>query len=188
MTTSGGGDNGRFRAMAAVQAIFERYRILESMRPDGHVDYDAHVMQNVRLLDAGPEGRVLYEFEIGPRYSNLNGAWHKDKNPFLGGVTRHLSISYLRAVPIPSTVRISAHVVQHGRTMALIRGEMTSVDGRVAYAACEHHKVNVPTRPEHLAAMAEGVEGHDGGEKGEGLEKVEDVARGKAEEKVRGKL
>ncbi|KAK5020411.1 hypothetical protein LTR16_001142 [Cryomyces antarcticus] len=107
---------------------------------------------------------------------------------FLGGVTRHLSISYLRAVPIPSTVRISAHVVQHGRTMALIRGEMTSVDGRVAYAACEHHKVNVPTRPEHLAAMAEGVEGRDGGEKGEGLEKVEDVARGKAEEKVRGKL
>jgi hypothetical protein len=50
-----------------------------------------------------------------------------------------------------TVVRIKAHVVQHGRTMALIKGEMTSVDGRTVYVTVEHHKVNVPTRPEHLS-------------------------------------
>lgn len=36
--------------------------------------------------------------------------------------------------------------------MAMIRSEMTSEDGKTIYATCEHHKVNVPTRPEHIAA------------------------------------
>ena len=30
--------------------------------------------------------------------------------------------------------------------MALIRGLMTSPDGKTIYATCEHHKVNVPPR------------------------------------------
>jgi hypothetical protein len=34
--------------------------------------------------------------------------------------------------------------------MALIRGTMESVDGKTRYAVCDHHKVNVPTLPEHL--------------------------------------
>jgi acyl-coenzyme A thioesterase 13 len=48
-------------------------------------------------------------------------------------------------------VRIKAQVVQHGRTMAMIKGSMTSVDGKTTYVTVEHHKVNVPTRPEHLS-------------------------------------
>lgn len=47
-------------------------------------------------------------------------------------------------------MRIRSWVVQHGRTMALIRSEMTSEDGKTVYATCEHHKVNVPTHPEHM--------------------------------------
>jgi acyl-coenzyme A thioesterase 13 len=34
--------------------------------------------------------------------------------------------------------------------MAMIYGEMTSPDGKVKYSTCEHHKVAVPTRKEHL--------------------------------------
>ena len=34
--------------------------------------------------------------------------------------------------------------------MALIRGVMESVDGKTIYAVCDHHKVNVPTLPEHI--------------------------------------
>jgi acyl-coenzyme A thioesterase 13 len=37
--------------------------------------------------------------------------------------------------------------------MALIRGSMVSPDGKITYATVEHHKVNVPTREEHLAQM-----------------------------------
>ena len=68
----------------------------------------------------------------------------------MGGVTRALNITYLRPVPIETTVLFRSWVVQHGRTMALIRGEMTSEDGKKVFATLEHHKVNTPTQPEHL--------------------------------------
>ena len=34
--------------------------------------------------------------------------------------------------------------------MAFIKGYMTSEDGQTVYALCDHHKVNVPTKPEFL--------------------------------------
>lgn len=68
---------------------------------------------------------------------------------FMGGVTRSLNISYLKAVPIGTTVWFRSRVVQHGKTMALIKGEMTNEDGKIVYATAEHHKVNVPMRVEH---------------------------------------
>ena len=34
--------------------------------------------------------------------------------------------------------------------MAMIRGIMTSLDGKTIYCACEHHKVSVPTQKDHL--------------------------------------
>ncbi|PGG99896.1 hypothetical protein AJ79_08378 [Helicocarpus griseus UAMH5409] len=74
---------------------------------------------------------------------------------FLAGVTRSLNISYLKAVPIGTTVRIRATVVQHGRTMALITASMESRDGKVVYATAEHHKVHVPALPEYARRMRE---------------------------------
>jgi acyl-coenzyme A thioesterase 13 len=71
---------------------------------------------------------------------------------FMGGVTRTLSISYLRAVPIGTTVRLYSHVVSCGRQMAMIRGEMTSLDSKVTYCTVEHHKVNAPAREAHRKA------------------------------------
>lgn len=148
-------------------------------------------MDNMKLLDAGPEGSVLFELYVDDRYANLNDVMHGGaagvifdmgtttalgplakpgywlyENPlfvlpsflsdlllsFLGGVTRILNIAYLRAVPIGTTIRIRSWVTQVGKTMAMIRSEMTSEDGKTIYATCEHHKVNVPTRPEHIAA------------------------------------
>jgi acyl-coenzyme A thioesterase 13 len=39
--------------------------------------------------------------------------------------------------------------------MALLRGEMRSVDGSVLYCTCEHHKVAVPTPRENLEVRVE---------------------------------
>lgn len=47
---------------------------------------------------------------------------------------------------IGTTVHVHSHVHQIGRTMAFIRGFMTSEDGSIVYTTCEHHKVYVPTR------------------------------------------
>jgi acyl-coenzyme A thioesterase 13 len=71
---------------------------------------------------------------------------------FMGGVTRSLNISYLKAVPLGITVRLNSKVVSVGKQMAMIRGEMTSLDGKTVYCTAEHHKVNVPVTPEHLNA------------------------------------
>jgi acyl-coenzyme A thioesterase 13 len=48
--------------------------------------------------------------------------------------------------------------------MALLRGEMRSVDGSVLYCTCEHHKVSVPTTKENLEARVDWDEwwGKDG--------------------------
>lgn len=42
-------------------------------------------------------------------------------------------------------------MTQAGRTMAMIRGTMTSQDGKTVFCTCEHHKVSVPTPKEHLS-------------------------------------
>jgi len=163
-------DPARLKAMAAVQSIFDRYRIIAAKRPKHHIDFDRKVMEAMKLIDAGPEGSVHFELLIDEQFSNLNDVMHGGaagvifdmstttalgplQKPnywlFLGGVTRSLNISYLRAVPIGTTVRLKSWVVQHGRTMAMIRGEMTSLDGKTIYCVAEHHKVNVPMKPEH---------------------------------------
>jgi acyl-coenzyme A thioesterase 13 len=64
-------------------------------------------------------------------------------------VTRSLNISYLKAVPVGTTVHLRSWVVQAGRTMAFLRGEMTSEDGKIVYCTAEHHKVNIPALKEH---------------------------------------
>lgn len=68
---------------------------------------------------------------------------------FMGGVTRSLNISYLKAVPIGTKVRLNSKVVGVGKQMAMIRGDMTSLDGKTVYCTVEHHKVNVQILPEH---------------------------------------
>jgi len=163
----------RRRAMAAVQALFDRYRMLAATRPAGHIDFDYDVMSNMKLVDAGLEGSVSFELYMSPKYSNLNDVMHGGAAAvifdmattsalcplatpgyweFMGGVTRTLNISYLKAVPIGTTVKLSSHVVQVGKTMAMIQGKMSSLDGKVTYATAEHHKVNAPVKPEHRNA------------------------------------
>lgn len=87
-------------------------------------------------------------------YQSVSTNGHRHSS-FMGGVTRTLNISYLRAIPIGTTIRIRSILIQHGKTMALIQGRMESVDGKTVYATCEHHKVNVPTPKEHLEIREE---------------------------------
>ena len=61
---------------------------------------------------------------------------------FLGGLTRSLSISYIKALPEGTPVIIDSTVVQSGRMMALIRGEIKSPDGKITYVVVDHNKVN----------------------------------------------
>jgi len=159
----------RARAVKAVEAIFERYQLIASAT--SYHGFDKHLMDNLKIIDATPEGTVEFEFVVDERYSNQNGVMHGGAAgvifdmctttalgplakpgywDFLGGVTRTLNLSYLRAVPIGTTIRLRSQVTQVGRTMAMIRGTMTSLDGATIFCTCEHHKVRVPTPAHHL--------------------------------------
>jgi acyl-coenzyme A thioesterase 13 len=146
-------------------------------------------MKSLKLIDASSKGTVTYHLLIDPSMTNLNGVMHggaagvifdmatmsalgpiarKGFWDFLGGVTRVLNLSFLRAIPvgwwpfsrmkrgnktdmkIGTTVMIHSEVVQVGKTMAMICGTMSSLDGKTIYATCEQHKVAVPTQPKHL--------------------------------------
>ncbi|KAF8544563.1 HotDog domain-containing protein [Trichophaea hybrida] len=133
------------------------------------VDY--RMMRDLKLIDARPEGRSVWSLTI-PRYlCNLNLSLHgggaavlldmctmsalgplaKDKFwVFLGGVTRSLSITYIRDCPEGTPVIIDSTVAQAGRTMALIRGEIKSPDGKVVYVTCDHNKANVGPPPDMM--------------------------------------
>ncbi|CAO2649395.1 Nn.00g067800.m01.CDS01 [Neocucurbitaria sp. VM-36] len=164
---------GRNKAVAAVQAMFDRYKLLAARRPKDHIDFDRQVMEHLKIVDAGLDGSVAYELHIAPNFSNLNNVMHGGAAgvifdmstttalcplarpgfwEFMGGVTRSLNISYLKAVPIGTKVRLNSKVVSIGKQMAMIRGDMTSLDGKTTYCTVEHHKVNVPVLPEHLDA------------------------------------
>ncbi|KAF2457107.1 thioesterase family protein-like protein [Lineolata rhizophorae] len=167
-----GDEEVRKRARAGVEAMFERCRLLSNMRPEGHKSFDYDVTTNLKLIDATPDGRVEYEFTIPNHFSNLNnvmlggaagiifdvttttalgtiarhGFWD-----YLGGVSRILNVSFLKAVPLGETVKIKSCVIQAGKTMCMIRGEMNSMDGKTTYCTAEHHKVAAPAIPQHAA-------------------------------------
>lgn len=74
--------------MAAVRALFDRYKLIAAKRPPGHVvrysspcglpwtdhaeDFDSEVMQSLELVDASPDGTVTYDMFMAPGFSNLN--------------------------------------------------------------------------------------------------------------------
>ncbi|EMD67618.1 hypothetical protein COCSADRAFT_34417 [Bipolaris sorokiniana ND90Pr] len=160
----------RQKAIAAVRAMFDKYKLLAEKRPKDHIDFDNQVMNSLELVDATTDGTVTYEMFMAPNFSNLNNVMHGGAAgvifdmstttalcplarpgfwEFMGGVTRSLNISYLKAVPIGVKVRLNSKVVSIGKQMAMIRGDMTSLDGKTTYCTVEHHKVNVPVQPEH---------------------------------------
>ena len=81
----------RAKAMAAVTAMFDRYKLLASRRPKDHIvkydtrrlwhatndiqDFDREVMENLKLVDAGLDGSTTFELHMAPSMSNLNGTF-----------------------------------------------------------------------------------------------------------------
>ncbi|KAM5455695.1 hypothetical protein MaudCBS49596_001596 [Microsporum audouinii] len=82
--------------------------------------YDRKFFEDIRLIDVDPSGGATWEMDVTEYWSNLNG----------------------------TTIRIKCTTLQHGRTMAMLRGVIESVDGKIVYATAEHHKVATPAKPE----------------------------------------
>ncbi|KAL7623712.1 hypothetical protein AAE478_005264 [Parahypoxylon ruwenzoriense] len=70
------------------------------------------------------------------------------------GVSRALNVTYLRPVPVGTTVHIKCEVLQAGRNLCALRGEMRAVgeDGREGplLVVCEHSKARIDPPAEKL--------------------------------------
>lgn len=64
----------------------------------------------------------------------------------LGGVSRHLDLTYLRPAPRDVDVRVRSEVVQLGKRLALLRAVIERVDTGEVCVVAAHEKVN--TDPE----------------------------------------
>ncbi|EGE03149.1 hypothetical protein TEQG_02185 [Trichophyton equinum CBS 127.97] len=143
------------RARESIETFLKVYG--EITKEKNYQGYDKRFFEDIRLIDADPSGGATWELDVTEYWSNLNdmctaismnpvtkpGYWY-----FLQGVSRSLNLSYLKGIPTGTTIRIKCTTLQHGRTMAMLRGVMESVDGKIVYATAEHHKVATPAKPE----------------------------------------
>ncbi|TGZ79599.1 Thioesterase/thiol ester dehydrase-isomerase [Ascodesmis nigricans] len=127
--------------------------------------FDHDLMSNhlqVVSATAAPKGTVTFSLTVPPTYGNRMGNLHGGAAALIfdvcttsalapiakpgywqyAGVTRQLSCSYLRPVPVGSTVTVYAEVVHAGRRVATIKGEIRDKNGNVA-VTCEHLKVSI---------------------------------------------
>ncbi|KAL6239272.1 hypothetical protein BDW75DRAFT_236712 [Aspergillus navahoensis] len=116
-----------------------------------------------------PQPSIIFELTITPKHCNYLGNLHGgcaatlfdvlssmillgvSKPGFfeLGGVSRHLNVTYLRPVPVGTRVKLVSKVVNVGKRLALMRSEILRVheDGREEVCVVsDHEKAN--TDPE----------------------------------------
>jgi acyl-coenzyme A thioesterase 13 len=121
-------------------------------------DTIAHRAGNTKLLKVEP-GRTEWEMDVTPAHANKSGNMHGGmaciildnltstalltlaKPGFLdaGHVSRTITMSYLRPVPIGAKIKVVAEAVAAGRNTANLRGEI-QIDGKTC-VTCIHDKV-----------------------------------------------
>lgn len=120
---------------------------------------DTIMVRNVDFISATP-GQTTWEMEIQPHHCNKSGNLHGGaaavildnltstalltvaRPGFLdkGHVSRTITMTYLRPVPLGAKVRIECEVIAAGKTTAHIRGIIKNQkDGKVC-VTCEHDK------------------------------------------------
>ncbi|ERT03137.1 hypothetical protein HMPREF1624_01442 [Sporothrix schenckii ATCC 58251] len=125
----------RDKAMVAAQGIFD------------YQGFERQVMRTGKVVDTSlsPPSSIYRAIDYDYiQYSNMNGN-------FLGDVSRTINSSYLKPFPLNTTVLVHAQVYHIGRTLAMIKGCMTSEDGKTVYATCDHHEVAMATPAHQLA-------------------------------------
>ncbi|KAF2214173.1 hypothetical protein CERZMDRAFT_38777 [Cercospora zeae-maydis SCOH1-5] len=124
--------------------------------------------ESIRLISAtGPPSNqkvsCVFELTVTPNFSNRMGNMHGGAVALVfdmattmcqapvarqnywefGGVSRTLTVTYLRPVRMGMTIEIRCEVLQIGARLATIRGEFwDKADGRLL-SVCEHNKVSI---------------------------------------------
>jgi acyl-coenzyme A thioesterase 13 len=122
----------------------------------------------IRLISAtrsinNKKASCIFELDVTPRWSNRMRNMHggaialvfdmattmcaaplaREGFWVFGGVSRSLSVTYLRPVRMGMTVEVHCEVLQMGQRLATIRGEMRDKGGGDVLCVCEHNKASL---------------------------------------------
>ncbi|KAF8460420.1 HotDog domain-containing protein [Kalaharituber pfeilii] len=127
---------------------------------DGHL-----VLTSARLIPtpSGPTSVLTFELTVHDFLCNRMGNLHGGATALLidvtttcalvpiakpgfwqyAGVSRNLSVTYLRPAPMGSTIVITAEVVQAGKTVCTVRGVVTDKKSGKVLSIAEHGKISI---------------------------------------------
>lgn len=63
-------------------------------------------------------------------------------NVLVAGVSRNLSLTYLKPVPVGEKVLVECEIVSAGKKLCHLKGRMKRASDGVVLATCEHDKVS----------------------------------------------
>ncbi|TVY53227.1 Acyl-coenzyme A thioesterase 13 [Lachnellula cervina] len=119
---------------------------------------------DIQIVSASTNpGRVVFRFKIQPEHCNRLGNLHggctatifdicttcalapiaKEGFWAYAGVTRTLSVTYLRPIPEGETVLIEAEVVHAGKRLCALSGVMKRESDGAVLTTCEHGKASI---------------------------------------------
>ena len=154
-------DDTSLSARQRIDAFFESFRN-DPLYKDG---WESKIMQRTTCVSISPErGTIEYEIDIDPSFctvfGNLHGGaastildqltslvFHMYTKPGYienGTVTRTLTVTCLRPIKAGTKVRVEAGLVNIGKAMGNVRGEIKTMDGKVCFA-CVHDKFIIPS-------------------------------------------
>ncbi|KAF2223323.1 HotDog domain-containing protein [Elsinoe ampelina] len=124
----------------------------------------------MRLIDASSDspnhGKLVFEFDNDEHWANNSANLHGGAQAtiydictsivlsliarpgfwMMGGVSRVLSVTYIRPAPVGETLILECEVVHAGKRLAVTKGTMRRKRDGAIVSTCEHNKVN--TDPE----------------------------------------
>ncbi|KAK5129624.1 hypothetical protein LTR08_003023 [Meristemomyces frigidus] len=150
----------------------DRLRAVLSIRaPNDQRFTSAFVEQQCKLRDVkitGPNrSLVTFAFRVERWYCNASGTLHGGAQATIydiatsmamqaigkrdfwinGGVSRVLTVTYLRPAPEGEELLLECDVVHMGKKLAMVKGTLRRASDGAIISTCDHNKAAVPTKP-----------------------------------------
>ncbi|SMR64193.1 unnamed protein product [Zymoseptoria tritici ST99CH_3D1] len=149
----------------------ERIRTIFDIRCPHDPRFLSQFCENVKLKQVtrtGPNSSaVVFTFVVDRYYCNVSGNLHGGAQATIydmltgmsiqgigrrdfwmnGGVSRSLSVTYLRPAPEGTLLECDVELMHAGKSLALMRGVMRRADDGKLISTCEHDKAAVAAKP-----------------------------------------
>ncbi|KAI0449044.1 Thioesterase/thiol ester dehydrase-isomerase [Xylaria acuta] len=172
------GPNDEAKAQEARQKLDDYLRLfVDILSNPEHHEWSSSIIKHISIVSHSvtpPHPRATFRFTVQPIHANGLGNLHGGCTSTIfdvcttfplqmisrpgfwqhSGVSRTLNVTYLRPVPVGTTVDIECEIMHAGKRLSSLRGVMRTAtdDGTQGpvLAVCEHGKVNTDPPVEKL--------------------------------------